>query len=313
MNKKIIIKLLISFFCIGYLFFTIDIGELKDSLVKANIVNMILTFATLFIGGMLCTYKWMLMIRAQGIYEPHFPKLLSLYYIGHFFGNFFPSEVGGDVIKSYEVGKISGKHAESLAAVAMERITGFFMLLMCAFFGLFFNWDLAHELKITHLLFILIGVTFLTVVLFLNKGVAKWIKRKLDFQRCHKGIAKLQSLYEAFYLYKKNVKVLSLALSISLVFQFYTIWFTYALMKCLYIDSSFVQLFLIVPLITVVSMVPISINGIGIREGAFVFFFTSTGVTASQALTLALVYRFSGLLYAIVGGFLYMKYFFQEK
>ena len=313
MNKKIVIKILISFFCIGYLVFTIDISELKDSLVAANFLNLILTVITLFFGGMLCTYKWMLLIRAQGIYMLHFSRLLSLYYIGHFFGNFFPTEIGGDVIKGYEVGKISGKHAESLVAVAMERITGFLMLLMCALLGIFFNWDLANELNITYLLFVLLGITFLTIIVFLNKRFAKWIKRKLNFLRYHKSIAKLQSLYEAFYLYKKNIKILFFTLTISLIFQVYTIWFTYALMKCLNIEASFLQLFLIVPFIAIISMIPLSINGIGIREGAFVFFFTSTGVDASQSLALALVYRFSGILYAMLGGFLYIKYSFQKN
>jgi len=63
---------------------------------------------------------------------------------------------------------------------------------------------------------------------------------------------------------------------------------------------------LIVPVITVIGLIPVTINGIGLREGAFVFIFTQMGVTASQSLILSLLYRLGIIILSLVGGVLYI-------
>jgi hypothetical protein len=84
-------------------------------------------------------------------------------------------------------------------------------------------------------------------------------------------------------------------------------------MKCLHLNASFSQLLLIVPVITLVGMIPITINSIGIREGAFVYIFTYIGISGSQSLALALVYRIGLLMPSLVGGFIYSLNIFQTK
>lgn len=313
MNKKLIIKLLISLILLGVLLWSVNISELINSLKNANIPLMLIVFSTCVQGTLVCTYKWMLLLRAQGIYKPGFTRLWGLYHIGMFFSNFLPTEVGGDVVRSYDVGKTSGKQTESLAAVAMERITGFSMVIFLAVVGLFLNWSLAYDLNLTYLIFGLLAASVLTIGLFSNRGFARWIKKIISFQSFQKGIEKLHSLYEAFYLYKRKNKVFLQTMGISLVFQLYTIWYLFALSRCLDINVSFIQMLLILPAITIISLIPISINAIGIREGAFVYIFTYIGISNEQSLALALVYRIGILIPGLVGGIIYVLTLINNK
>jgi hypothetical protein len=122
MNKKIFIKLAISIFLVAYLLRSINLNELHNSFKNANIPLMILVFSTFIPAVLVSTFKWMLLLRAQGFYKPGFTRLWGLYFIGMYFSNFLPTEVGGDVVKSYAVGKTTGNQTASLATVAQLRI-----------------------------------------------------------------------------------------------------------------------------------------------------------------------------------------------
>jgi uncharacterized membrane protein YbhN (UPF0104 family) len=66
------------------------------------------------------------------------------------------------------------------------------------------------------------------------------------------------------------------------------------------------HLVLIVPMIHVIGIIPVAINGIGLREGAFVYFFTQMGISLSQAFALSLLFRLGSLIPSLVGGYFCM-------
>lgn len=305
--------MIVTIVLMGFILGTVDIDDLINSFKSVNLLYLILIYSTLSLTTLLCSYKWMLLLRAQAISCIPFSRLLALYFIGAFFNSFLPTEVGGDVVRSYEVGKTSGKHLESLAAVAMDRLTGFSMLIFYGMLGLFLNWSLAHELKLTYIVLGVCVIIVTLITLLVNRSFGRWFKKLISFQQLQKIVDKLHSLYEAFYLYKKNVAVLLKVMVISAVFQFYTIWFTYALMQCLSIDLSFSKMILVVPVITILGMLPITISGIGVREGAFVYIFSHMGIPPAQSLVLALLYRFALIFYALIGGVVYASTSLTKK
>ena len=65
------------------------------------------------------------------------------------------------------------------------------------------------------------------------------------------------------------------------------------------------DLFVVVPLILLIGAVPVSPQGLGIQEGAFVFFLSGVGASSGQAMAIALVLRAKSYLLAAVGGLLW--------
>jgi hypothetical protein len=285
---------------------SVKLDDLYNSIKNADLFIMILAFSIGIPTVFISTVKWKLLLKAQSICKPNFMRLWALYYIGTFFCNFLPTEVGGDLYRSYDVGKTTGKHAESLAAVTMERITGFSAIILLATAGLFINWSLANEL---HLIFIVscsFGIGVVALCLLFNSGFIKWIKRKMDCSYLRKVLEKLQSFYTVLTFYKKNTYVLIQAMVISFLFQMLVILFVYVLLICLNIEFSFLQLILIVPVISLTGIIPITINSIGLREGAFVYIFTHMGVSPSQSFALALLFRIGSLIPSMIGVCLYI-------
>jgi uncharacterized protein (TIRG00374 family) len=313
MTKKIILKILISAVLIGYLLYKVNMSELLYSLKNVNLLFILIAYGSLIFGNLICSYKWMILLRAQNINEPSFVRLWCLYYIGGFFNNFLPTEVGGDIIRSYKVGKVSGEQVKSFAAVVMDRFTGLMAVVFYALIGLILNWSIASDLNLAYLVIGSISILVIVISLISNRSFAKLIQRKVTFKLINKMLDKLKSLYEAFYLYRENLIVFIKSIIISLIFQIYLIWLIMILMKSIHLEPSFIQLMLIVPTITLICILPISINSLGLREGAYVFFFTFIGISTSQALTLALLYRFATLLSSSVGGVLYTTNFYELK
>ncbi len=305
MNIKTGVKIAVSFSLMGYLLWSVDLHRLADSLKNVNPVYLIAIYLTFIPGTLISTFKWMILLKTQGIHKPNFVRLWVLYHIGIFFSNFLPTEVGGDVVRGYIVGKESGKQAESLAAVVMERVTGLTAVVFYAILGLFLNWSLARDLNLSYLVFIVTAMMGVGGYAVLNRNLAKLIKTKLSFSFFDKVMKKAESLYEAIYRYKTKTNTLSIVIGISLIFQLYAIWFNFALMRCMRIDLSFLCMIFIIPVITIIGLVPITINSIGIREGAFVFLFAQVGVSEEKSLALALLYRAGVMAPGLVGALLY--------
>lgn len=308
MNKKMILKICISAILLAILLATVDFRDFSDSIKNVNMVFFLIGLSSTIPGILISTYKWQILLHAKAIKDVSFMRLWVLYYVGMFFNNFLPSEVGGDVIRSYNVGKISGRHTESLAAVAMERITGLIAVVIYGVFGIFLNWTLASNLQLIKIGFGSLTITACFIVLLFHRGFALWVQKKIEVGPIKKIVGKIKSFYLSLADYKQNLQVLVTTLILSVVFQFIAIATIYFFLIAIDINISMTQLILIVPMITLVGIIPIGINGIGLREGAFVFLFSQIGIPPAQSFTVSIFYRICTLLPSILGGIFYAFY-----
>jgi uncharacterized protein (TIRG00374 family) len=306
MNKKKIIKIVISILLMGYLLWEANIHELLNLLKAVDIPLLVLIYSACVPGILFCTYKWKVLLQAQGINSPGFLRLWALYHMGGFFSNFLPSDIGGDLVRSYAVGRANNKQAESFAAVAVERISGFVAMIFYGIIGIFINCQLAVELNLIYIFAGSVFLVFVFICLFLNRKFAKWLMKAFNYTPLKKIVPKINKLYESFYLYKQKKYILFYVMILSFVFQLYAIWYPYALLITTGTHLSYFNFMLIFPAIMVISIIPITINSIGVREGAFVYFFSHMGISSSQALVLALLYRVGVLLPSLIGGLIYM-------
>jgi uncharacterized membrane protein YbhN (UPF0104 family) len=105
----------------------------------------------------------------------------------------------------------------------------------------------------------------------------------------------------------EDFRLVAKALVISLMFHLLTVINTAAVASAIgWSTVPWTSLVIVVPLILIVGAVPISPQGLGIQEGAFVFFLSSVGATTDQALAIALVLRVKSYLLAICGGLLWL-------
>lgn len=298
------LRILVSFALIFYVFYKAGLTELIETLKGVDFFFLGLAFAITPVLIFLSSWKWQILLSAQGI-KVSLGKLFALYLVGIFFNNLMPSTVGGDVIRAYELGKYTHKRAESIASVFMERFTGLTALIFLALIAFLVKVDSFGDARLT----IVMGIVMVGYVsafpLILDQRVIAFIHKKAKVRILKKLIDKLQKVQSAIMDYKGKNSALGIAMIIS--FLFYMVAVVNVYLGCLAfgVQMPLVKLFMGVPIILVISMIPITLGGIGLSEWAYFLIFTKLGATGSLGLSVALLMRVKAVAFGLLGGVFY--------
>lgn len=300
-----ILKVGVSSLLLYILFRNIDIAAFWRTIASADPAG-IAGVAVLFVAiQALSAYRWSVILAKD--MDLAYSRVFSIYLVGMFFNNFLPTLVGGDVVKGYYLYKRSGRGDVSVASIFLDRYSGFTALMCITAAALTAGYGLVEGTPL---------VTILVVILALYAGISMvlWVSTlhgwamRLSARVGFLGInTKIDTLYRALMSYKSRGDVLAKAFALSLGVQGGVILTHYILGRALGIEVSFAYYFLFVPITTVVSMIPVSLSGLGLREGAFVYLFTRFGATAEQALTLSLIWFAVLVVVSLAGGVEYVR------
>ena len=256
--------------------------------------------------------KWRLFIRAWG-HDAPILQLMKIYTITYFYNLFAPSFLMGDVARSYHLGKRLENQKDAFVATFLERLTGLLAMVMLGtvFVGLGTTATKGVEIAILSAA----AVTLLgTLICFsgrlfeLSRQIAKQIlltfgatKLAAKFEKLSGEIAKAMSVA------RKDQLLFLKAMFWSVLFHFGTVLNTYVAALAIGWEApDFAGLCVVVPLVLLVAIAPITPSGIGIQEGAFMFFLQRIGATQPEALAVALVLRAKNVITASVGYLLWL-------
>ncbi len=298
-------KFLISGVILYVLFKSINTEELYRTAASVNPLSVV--FVALLFASVqaISAYRWSA-ILAKDVKLPYF-KLLSIYYIGMFFNNFMPTMVGGDIIKGYYLYKETGRGDISLASIFMDRYSGFTALIVMTTIALVLGWGLIEGTGLRGFLILLIaGYTGISLILWVEY-LHRWAMRALARIHFYGINRKIETVYTMLMSYRSHRGILLKIFICSAIVQPGIIIAYYVLSKGLGMTVPLVYFFLFIPLATVVSMLPVSLAGLGIREGAFVFLFAKAGASKEEALTLSLMLFAIMVAVSLIGGVEYLR------
>jgi uncharacterized protein (TIRG00374 family) len=291
-----ILKILISVGILTFLFYRIDIGVLAEQFFKIRFVIFAFAFTILFIQCALSSVKWKVILSADEKPVPYL-FLLKSYLIGNFISLFLPTSFGGDLYRIYALKEYNKDYLQNTSSVLFDRITGLFALLSISIlsFALFFGSMI--DVAILALYAAAILVFWIMTTRWFLKFFEKFKSKLVQFPR---------RILISFSQYRSNIPVLLASLCISFFFQSNIVFLNKIYSVALNIDISTAYLFMAIPLVYLTEALPISINGLGIREGAFVFFLNQAGFTSEQGLALGLLVISMRYLFAVsLGGSLF--------
>jgi hypothetical protein len=261
-----------------------------------------MAFSLHLVGFTVSAYRWRLLLRAQGS-DASIPFLIKSYIVGMFFNNFLPSTVGGDAIRAYDSWRAGQSKAGAVTVVFIDRFLGLLALVLFALAALLIPSRLTASLPFLGLWVALgvVGMLMIVWIIFMppRQVSAALGNIKLPFMR------KLQSIIDSFAAFRGRKDVLLKALGWSVLLQANVVIHYYLIAVALGLSVPFLSFFLIIPLAIFIMMVPISINGIGLRETAFVVFLGAFGVTQPEAVAFAWVGFGITFLQGVLGGVVY--------
>lgn len=242
--------------------------------------------------------KWQLFITALGTPISAL-RLFGFYMTGYFVNTFMPSYFAGDALRSWYVGKQIGQH-ESFAATILERYTGFVAMVLLS---LFFVWRVAFVNFEIKLAVVVIAVCLLVGTLISLSEKILPLVPNVGGIRGH-----TEKLQKAFHLVRGDKKLLVKALALSFLFHIFAVVNVVIAGYAVGWSSPPLEgIFVVLPLILLIGAVPISPSGLGIQEGAYVYFLTGVGATPEQALGVALVLRAKSYFLALLGGVVWLR------
>lgn len=310
-NKGLAVRTFITLAFIGLLIGQIDWLVVSSILDKAKVELVFLTVMLIVFAIAISAYKWQILLASQGI-NMGFVTLFKVYWIGIFFNNFLPSSIGGDGVRILQVGALAQDKTSIAASVIVERLLATLALVLLALIGLVFFQGQVEELHRQVMIFVIVFilVTWLIVKppLVLGQIISKLVAK-------HSKIAgTLAALKQSINGYSNKKWVLCKVTLWSIVFQLLIVLINLCLIYCLGLPPvSLWHCILIIPIISAISMIPLSINGFGVREGAYILFFTPFGYGATEAILLSLAFAFSVMLVSLLGGVFYLTASSMER
>ena len=233
-----------------------------------------------------------------------FGEAFQLTCVGYFFNNFMPTAVGGDIIKAHYAAHFNRQKLKSYASVLMDRFIGLFTIVMIAAVALAVDRGRFEVAIVRPLVVILLVLGVSGAVIATNKGIARFLERAFLKLKMFQLGEKLHAVYTIVHDYRNRKDVVAKSIALSTLAQSVYYAIIYFLFLSLGRESSLGNVFLIMPVVIFMSMIP-SIGGLGVREGAMVAFFSPVvGKDVAFAGSLLLL---AGLfLVSMVGGVFYL-------
>jgi uncharacterized protein (TIRG00374 family) len=300
-------QILLSLVLLVWLLSRVGLQEVVQTLSNIHWGWYALAFLLFQLNVVIRAYRWHVLLRALND-EPRFSYLVYLYYIGFFANNFIPSGFGGDLVKVVSLRQRHGRGSEALSSVLMERVTGLVGSSLIALIALLWNLSAhAMTLDLPSLLWALIVVTAVGIPLAFF--VARWSDPIRIINRIYSkapGLpfySKVENLVDTINRYPVRALVSSLLISLPFTLNLILVQMTIAWALGVHLPFRIFALF--VPIIAIVNLLPITFNGLGLREGIYTFLFVPVGVPAATAVSMSLAFYFLRFSAGLLGGLLY--------
>jgi len=292
---RFLLKLVVSALLLTWVLSKTDLTSVGHAFSQCHFGFLLLAFGLHFVGLLISVVRWKILYQAIGG-EISFLRLLNSYLVGFFFNTFLPSTVGGDISRSLDFKKDVGG-AQSFAAVFVERFSGLLAMILMAALAL----PLAQDV-IPKGFYIIETVIGMSLFFFLFVAVILWppTSRFLGTE------SKLAQFHKALVVYSKHLNKLGMALLLGFLLQVNVVFHYYFLCLGLGLDFPILFLFVIIPILKIVLLFPLTVNGIGLRENIFVYFFKAKGSTMAAAVALSWLDLGMVLIFALVGGIVYV-------
>jgi glycosyltransferase 2 family protein len=254
----------------------------------------------------LMAYRWVaLLCTIESERRPPIGPLMRVFFVSTFVGTFLPASVGGDIVRSYSLARLNVDAGDAVASVLMDRLLGVASVLLMALAGLALARDLLQNAAIVGGLVVAAAACAATLVLIFSPRAAALVSRAaslLPFAAVRRTGAKV---VDSIRKYAAHSPQLLAVLACSIVVQALRVFQAFYLGRSLGIDVPLAAYFAFIPLILLIMLLPITINGLGTSQAAFVWFFARAGVTSAAAFALSVLFVALGIVGNLPGALLY--------
>jgi hypothetical protein len=278
-----------------------DWDEVVQALPAVNAMGLAATFALMVLSVPLSAYKWKVLLDIHGTHYP-LSTLTRYYFVAMFLNNLLPSGIGGDGYRVYKTFNRSPSRSSALLAVVTERLTGLAALLLLAYVASLVIYAQSAEP--------LAGAVVVAGTLMMcAMPILVWVARRGWL------LGRFYSWLGSFEIvkvilghagaYRRDRRRFVRVIYLSFLFHAHALLFYWLLLYSVGGSCSIFELTVAVAAMSLAAVLPVSVNGLGVMDGAFVFALVGYGVGYEYALLAVLVWRLNMILISAAGGIVY--------
>ncbi len=304
MKIKTILKIIISLLLILFIVYNVGMEKVWDQFSHMKFHLVLIAIALDALGVVISAKKWQILLESKLIHVPY-ARILKHYYIGVFFNAFLPTTIGGDAVKSYYLSKELDKRIEALSSIIMERLTGLIAIVSIGACAILVGYTLIpRDAFVIATLVVIPGPLLLMVLIFKFNAIEKIISRPF-FSRFPNITDIIRDANISLREYSSNKYILSISLMISFLYHILLIFINYVLALALGLDIEIFYFFIFVPVTEILILLPITIQGFGVRSGSYVTLFSQVGIPSPSAFALGFSMQMVKVIGNIIGGIVY--------
>jgi uncharacterized protein (TIRG00374 family) len=284
-----LIKLTVSLALLAYIILKkTSVPDILRELRDVNLYWILASFSLHALGVWISAVRWRILIQAQGDSVP-LGYLVKSYLVGTFFNNFLPSRFGGDIVRIWDGSLYSRSLLRSSAVVLVERLTGVLILLLLALTASLIRLDMAREFPVIWLAMALALGGLGALFAFLTPVSEKLMRRLPESGFWKKLKHKTLEFREVVLVYRGQKGAVLRALFWALLLQINVIVHYYLAGKGFHLEVPLLDYFIFIPVVLLVLTIPITIGGLGVREGLYIQILGYYAIPASAAVAFSLI------------------------
>jgi uncharacterized membrane protein YbhN (UPF0104 family) len=304
------IKVAVSVVLMWWLLAHIDVGRLWAGARRASLPWLAVAMLIYSVNVLASAWRWSLLLDAQGVKIPE-RSLLGSLLVALYFNNFLPSNIGGDVIRIRDTARAAGGKTAATIVVLTDRVLGLMALVLVAALGATATTGIAgHAPAPIWPSWLWAGLIVAALAsapaVLAPAGVSRllqpltvihpeWIGNRID------------SLTSVLVNFREHPGALAGCFAGAVFVQVTIVGCYIAVAHALGVHIAAFDLAVIVPLSFVVQMLPVSVNGFGVREATFSYYFTRVGLPIESALLVSLVTTALIMLFSLTGAAVYVS------
>lgn len=269
-----------------YILMKIDLSNILNEIRNINIYFLLMAVVFVVIMFAVQTFKWHIIAVFQDIKIP-FRESFKINMVGHFYGLVTPSKLGSIVRVEYLKKYNNNNIGKGLFNFVIDKMLDISSVI---FLAVIFSFIFRDKLKVPISFFTALFFAFVLITLFFLKKERSRLVLRFFYNRLNKNFKnKARLTFESFYedIPKKRYFILFFLLNIINWILIYLV--VYFIGLSVGIELNFIFYLAILPIGTLVSMIPISIGGLGTREAVLISLFGLFGMAASKVFSMSLI------------------------
>jgi len=300
----LLMKVLVSVGLLVFFFTRIHIERFFHTFASADFSYIALALVVYFLSQFLSTLRWEVLARPLGFKKP-FMVFLNFYLIGMFFNLFAPGTVGGDISRIYYLARDQeggrekdwgGITLNATVSVFVDRVIGMMVLVWLGALGLILFPQYAVPSAVRLL-------TFALALGFIVGGLLIPVLRRILPDVGYSTVVKLRV---ALRSYRARWQAIPQAIALSFVIHLIQAWIHLLIGRAIHIEIPFSYCIILYPLVGTFAAIPITLNGLGLREGGYLFLLAVIGINSEKAIAFGVLLFLAIAADSLVGGVVFL-------